>query len=496
MYAHKPTRGNHELDVTSYWPDHHDWGFLRRNDRPDVLFEFLPRAKKHIPYPDVMFFQGKIVIDEDHNPIVDWSIPFCLSSQVEGGRLEAMARQNGNKITKDDFKARMPPANLTKEGKRKAVVTSDALGMRRLRFRDRAGLLAFDLRMGSESRKRAIIQCIPAASMVNVLLTNSTRDLTDLSTEARNFVSCTNRGVFPEKAGNGGVTAEQRKVRQTREDKLLGCFEPPNPTAWPYDDDIMDDRQAIATARAYLAESLPVGPDEIASTKYDRDVEKRTSSTLVLENKANRSQDDDEDGTIDVSRGSSKRPRLDEHHQGRYLVPNQSPAAIGSRRKNTPGSSGRRDAMKSSYYRRRKDDRAPAVKADTVEDFLAPFPSCSTPAKGLEKAEHPPVAEANTFEELLTPFPPFSKPAIGLEKAGVPPVVEADRVEDFLSPFHTPAMNLEKAGGTPAVDAKTEDDLLAPATDLEDLTGVEAEVAQFLAEFPGFSDTDWDFLGL
>lgn len=62
MYAHKPTRGNHELDVTSYWPDHHDWGFLRRNDRPDVLFEFLPRAKKHIPYPDVMFFQGKIVI--------------------------------------------------------------------------------------------------------------------------------------------------------------------------------------------------------------------------------------------------------------------------------------------------------------------------------------------------------------------------------------------------------------------------------------------------
>ncbi|KAL9578898.1 MAG: hypothetical protein Q9212_005425 [Teloschistes hypoglaucus] len=592
MYAHMPTRGFHELDVTSYWPNHHDWGFLRRNDRPDVLFQFLPRAKQDIPYPGVMFFQGKIVIDEDRNPIVDWPIPFCLSSQVEGGRLEAMARQNGNKITKEDFKARMPSAHLTKEGGRKVVVTSGALGMRRLRFRDQAGLLAFDGRDGSVSRKRAIIQCIPLASMVNVILTNSTKGLTDLSTEAQNYVICTNRGTNPGRAGQNRVTVEERKIRHTKTDELLQCFEPPNPIAWPYGRDIMDDRQAIATARAYLSKSSPVGSAGILPTNHCREVEKGMSGSLMLETRAKQSQDDNDDRTINVSTGSFKRRRLDEQHQGRDLAPEQLSGAFGSRqnlggaeqmlgafdsknrrkthrprrqkhwssnspiglenlevpgwigattdfgflepetghsvksqeecrdevdrwqkamlepaipkglirssarvgegrgapaslsgtidppwsysipsvmeqREITSGSSGRRDAMKSRYYRLRKDDRAPAVNAETEEDFLAPLP----------------------------PFEPFSAPAMGLEKVGGPPAVEAGTVEDLLAPIHTPSMDLEKAGGTPAVEAKSEN-FLAPATRLEDLKGDEAEFAQFLAEFSGFSDADWRLLGM
>lgn len=62
MYAHLPACGKGELDVTSYWPDHHDWGFSRRTDRPDVLFEFFAREKQSVSYPGVMFWQGKIVV--------------------------------------------------------------------------------------------------------------------------------------------------------------------------------------------------------------------------------------------------------------------------------------------------------------------------------------------------------------------------------------------------------------------------------------------------
>ncbi|KAL8641084.1 MAG: hypothetical protein Q9228_002070 [Teloschistes exilis] len=525
-----------------------------------------------------MFFQGKVVIDEDQKPIIDWPIPFCLSSQVEGGRLEAMARQIGKNITKHGFKARMPPAHLTTEGKSKAVVTSGALGMRRLRFRDQAGLLPFDLRLGSDSRKRAIVQCIPPASMVDVLLTNSTRALTDFSIEAQNYVSRTNRGASLEKAGKNRVTVEQRKSRHAREDELLEYFEPPNPSGWPCGDDIMDDRQAIATARAYVGESSPVGLHETAPTNYCREVEEGMSGTLMLETNAKRSQDDDEDDTIDVSRDSFKRRRFDEHHQDRDLASQQLPVAIGSRRKlggeeqmsgafdsnsrwkelmkvqdiwhnspvlkcsvtrtldlnfssllpevqpnrwpgattdfpflepssrrvgegrgapaslsgardppwsysmpamtkqreYIPSSRRRRDAIKSNYHQLRKDEGAPAARPEADEDFLAPF---SLPAIGLEKAGGHRAVAGGAVEDFIAPFP---TPTMGLKKARRAPVVEAKSVGDFLapfSPFQTPAMNLEKASGTPAVEARTDGEFPAPATDLEDATGNEANIA-------------------
>lgn len=100
-------------------------------------------------------------------------------------------------------------------------------GIRRLRSRDQAGLLTFDLRWDSNSRKRAIIQYIPPASIVNTLRTNSTRDLTEFSVEAQNYVSRTNRGASLEKAGKNRVTVEQRKTRYTKEDELLESFELP-----------------------------------------------------------------------------------------------------------------------------------------------------------------------------------------------------------------------------------------------------------------------------
>ncbi|KAL8667722.1 MAG: hypothetical protein Q9202_000577 [Teloschistes flavicans] len=315
MYAHMPACGRDELDVTSYWPDHHDWGFSRRTDRPDVLFEFFAREKQSVSYPGVMFSQGKIVVDEDEIPIVNWPIPFCLSSQVEGARLEAMSRENGNRITKDDFKARMPPDYLSRYGERKAVAKAGALGMRRQRFRDQAGLVAFEFKQGGDSRKRAIVQCIPPADMAKVLLTNSTRHVPDLSIEARAYVGCTNRGTEPQKAGKNRVTEEQRKTQYAKKNKVFQGFEPPNPAAWPYGDNIMDDKRAIANARASSREMLPIGSHDIIPSIPRRELK--------------RSLDDREAGTMDNSRDTFKRQKF-ERHQGHNLVSYQFPGEDGS----------------------------------------------------------------------------------------------------------------------------------------------------------------------
>ncbi|KAL8728634.1 MAG: hypothetical protein Q9181_005284 [Wetmoreana brouardii] len=250
-YLHPPARGVDDLDLTSFWPSHATWGFQNRDDRPDILFEFLPTERRAVRDPGVMRHNGRIVIDQDGHPIRDWSVPACLSSEVEPGRLEAMYRESGNKISKQDFRARMPPLVPDGNGGHKAVVTLTAIGMRRIRFRDLAGLFATDPRQGSKARKKALIQCYPPETLAEVLMRNSTRCFRDLTMAEIAYVDTTNRGANPEKAGGRALSKDQRKLQQARKDGILENFEPPNPTAWPYDGD-MDDKKAVAVAREFL----------------------------------------------------------------------------------------------------------------------------------------------------------------------------------------------------------------------------------------------------
>ncbi|KAL8685715.1 MAG: hypothetical protein Q9218_007585 [Villophora microphyllina] len=327
MYAHLPARGKDVLDVTSYWPDHHDWGFENRDDRPDVLFQFLPPAKSRSTSRNkVMTNRGRIIIAEDGSPVIDFPIPFCLSSQTEPGRLEAMSRKNGNKITKRDYLARMPPDVLDKQGKRKFLITPCAIGMRRLRFRDQAGLLAAEQRQGSLARKRAIIQCIPPATVAQMLVTNSLRCLgKDLSLAEQTWVDSTNRGKCPEKAGKHRVTEEHRKHMHARKDALLEQYEPPNPTAWPYDEDMKNDERAIAVARKYLGTaSRGNSSPPISCVGVER-----TAKSSVPGMSAKRSRDEYEGSTIDVPEDLTsalypKRQRL-EHHECHDMQPHGTP---------------------------------------------------------------------------------------------------------------------------------------------------------------------------
>ncbi|KAL8951277.1 MAG: hypothetical protein Q9222_002732 [Ikaeria aurantiellina] len=249
LYTHEPKHGEDPLDVTSYWAPHKDFGFEDRETRPPVLFEWIPSKEFH-PKPDNMMDRGRIVIDIDNHPVIDYPIPFALSSEVEAGRLEFMSRSNGRHPSKGDFRARMPPT-VIKKGEQRSLMTANSIGMRRIRFRDIAGLPAANPRQHSDKRKRALVQCIPPEIMQRILACNDTRCWRDLKPKEIQYIESVNRGTSLEKAGSFQITEKERKERQERQDYALRNLELANPTAYPYDED-MDDDKAVAVSRAAL----------------------------------------------------------------------------------------------------------------------------------------------------------------------------------------------------------------------------------------------------
>ncbi len=226
-YRHLPASGSDELDVTSYHEPHKNWGFQSRDDRPDVCFEWTAREASTDREPGIMKYKGIIVLDYfTDKPIRDFPIPSCISSKVEGGRLEAMLRENHHRISKQDFRARMPPLVSgippPSEG---------ALGMRMNRFRALAGLPSSNPRDGSSEKKRALIQCIPAATMEKILQQNSTRSFRDLDAREIAYVDSQTRGSNPKKAGGRRLSSEDRQRANAARNSMVMGYKPVNPNA-------------------------------------------------------------------------------------------------------------------------------------------------------------------------------------------------------------------------------------------------------------------------
>ncbi|KAL8926705.1 MAG: hypothetical protein Q9208_002779 [Pyrenodesmia sp. 3 TL-2023] len=255
-YEHTPKSGKDVLDVTSFHEAHRAWGFANRGMMPDICFQWLPADDRVTKAPGPMMHNGRIVIDTENNPVRDWDIPCCLSSDVEGGRLEAMSRENGNKISKRDFRARMPPKVLKRDGEWKDLMGETALGMRRIRFRDRTALIAHNPREGSSERKKALIQTIPAHVMAQILTTNSVRCWRDTTKAERVYLDSVNAGHHLNKAGSNRLTDEVREDRNVPRDLKLLDFTVVNQVAWPYVDGVDNDVEALAIAR----ESLGLSP--------------------------------------------------------------------------------------------------------------------------------------------------------------------------------------------------------------------------------------------
>ncbi|KAL9613290.1 MAG: hypothetical protein Q9167_002157 [Letrouitia subvulpina] len=233
-YTHPPAQGGSALDRTSFFAPQRDWGFQAREYRPEVLFQWDEVESPEALHPGFMMDQGRIVLDSNNHPVVNWDIPLTLSSEVEGGRLEAMHRLNG-KINKDDFCARMPNERVITNGEVIKRQIPNAFGQRMLRFRMRAGIPTWNTKTGSDEVRSRIIECIPAETLNQILQTNSTRCFRDLSDKELLYVEKGNAGKAVSRAGAHQLPQEERRRRFKKKYASLNGWNPPNKRPWSQD---------------------------------------------------------------------------------------------------------------------------------------------------------------------------------------------------------------------------------------------------------------------
>ncbi|KAL9037054.1 MAG: hypothetical protein Q9180_003944 [Flavoplaca navasiana] len=268
-YTHLLASGVDKFDVTTYYEPHRDWGFDDRKNRPEACFEWLRRGDPTVQKPDFMMHNDYIVLDHfTDQPILDLPMPSCISTEIEGGRMEAMIRMHGHQIiTKEAIRARMP--KIPRDDARKMINT---LGMRVAKFRSVAGLPSTNPKGGSSAKKLALVQCIPIQTMERILIENSTKSFRDLNDKETSYIKAATQGSKPEKAGSRETTSEKRAKLHAKANKSKGDYEPVNPNAEPFGQKIDDDQAAINAAQAcprssYLLPSMhdePAEPQEIA----------------------------------------------------------------------------------------------------------------------------------------------------------------------------------------------------------------------------------------
>ena len=247
LYDHQPAAGSQgQLDVTTYYEPHRAWGFKMRSHRPDVCFEWLGRESSVTDNPGYMRHDGLIVLDPFTNfPIQDLPMPSCISSKIEGGRMEAMVRLHGHEvITKEAIRARMPVVEAPYASRILGILT-----IRMERFRDEAGLPTTNPRPGPAGKKNALVQCIPVAVMEQILVANSTRMFRDLNHHERAFMDRFTQGTKSENPRPR--TMDHQKWAEAHENKLRvgNGYRPVNPNVEPFGADILDDRTATDAAR-------------------------------------------------------------------------------------------------------------------------------------------------------------------------------------------------------------------------------------------------------
>lgn len=204
--AYSREKGTAAGDITAFHPDQKDWAFEERHLRPDILHQYEKRGYQNPSYPvQIWLYNGAVVLDHRNQPILDFkNMPKAISSQVEGGLQEAITRQD-SRIDANDFRVRMP---LDPKGQ--GVMSRpclSAIGMRRSRFRWRAGYLSWTPRTGSDDLKKYLDSILPA----DCKAANSTRDFRELRPSEIKRMTLENRGKHLSRAGKRMLSPAARK---------------------------------------------------------------------------------------------------------------------------------------------------------------------------------------------------------------------------------------------------------------------------------------------
>lgn len=151
-------------------------------------------------------FEDRVVLDSDDNPIKLWpELPLLCSSKMSGAELEAISRTNPE-IPLSAIRARMPWP--FKGGNLCAPPELNALRMRMRRFRNNAGLIAWNKREGSRQIKEELFKILGSKCIHE----NSTRSFgRDLTKEEVDKVLGVNEGTAPQRSRRKKRSAESEE---------------------------------------------------------------------------------------------------------------------------------------------------------------------------------------------------------------------------------------------------------------------------------------------
>lgn len=218
MPDHPRERGVAENDVTSYLASQREWGPDRDRDWPKIEDNLLHRYERQsypIPNykPEIWYDAGRTVLDLDNHAILKYKIiPAVLSSEFSGRDMEAIRRLD-LRITRQDFRARMPSTILSRcKGKkqvRKPLYTLSAIGMRTRRFRQENGLVSWTGRQGSDTTRKLIVDHMPEAN----LKANSTQGMSLPTLFEQGASRASNKGQYPSRVGDQALPDDVKRER-------------------------------------------------------------------------------------------------------------------------------------------------------------------------------------------------------------------------------------------------------------------------------------------
>ncbi len=179
-------------DITTFLPPQKTWDFQSRQRRPHILFQLLPPVDyldgRNIPVPWLEYdIDGvtKTILDIfSQRPLRDFNnIPLQLATNVEGGRLEAMCREDCRILTEDFLQRMIPLLDNNGDAKRDdaGVLMShrplkNALNNVKTQFRNKCRCLSWQkVYHDSEFDKQLLKQISPKDNDAN-----TTRNLPDL----------------------------------------------------------------------------------------------------------------------------------------------------------------------------------------------------------------------------------------------------------------------------------------------------------------------------
>jgi hypothetical protein len=270
LYDFEPPRRNDTQapqDITSFLANQKRWDFERKEHRPDIIFQLYPYVdqfpdrNKAVPWLGIEV-RGvmRIVLDIfSRRPLRDFkNIPLQLATNVEGGRLEAMCREDCRIDTEDFLQRMIPVLDVIGEPQRdgQGAVFSERplknpLNNVKTQFRNKCRCLSWNTFSHDSAFDKRLLSEITKADID----TNTTKNLPDLSCDE---------------------ITEVRSLAKGRRSKVTGATEDTDSEATARNDSGPDLEQSAANLSVQTSRSNRAAAD---AEKY-RDVQPSRETTL------------------------------------------------------------------------------------------------------------------------------------------------------------------------------------------------------------------------